>query len=505
MSDSEFEEIGYSDLDSHNTRGEEEAKCTETRIVVELPPQLITVSKSHGSLPQINDGEINVKKDSKEDSDSSQSSFIPVTRLNCLNIEEDKLSKSWTKVYRDKNSSSETILESDASYGVNSLSHADEESAASSKISGFHLLSCNDTRGKKREAAITYPKSTSNDDIASVYSWNSATTNATISASSVISGFDILSLNGTSKYSCRRCTFFNPEKCTICKGCGAALVANPCFGIDEQIALNLHQHEEHDAFQRLCELEIKRNNLPIISLLEQSNILVDDIRTCIGTAACTGIETLPAIDLRLHTSSFIEDFKVHHNSNIKIGYYFSSKFNIPMGYNSIRLNGFSGFFRIHQDVESAYRQEQEDPRFDKLFSINENLSFTEEINKLGWIVAMFEEPNNQGQLDNSILMKKSSQRIPLVTFDAAMRNDEIIQVISANLRRSIQDFFFFLDQPIRSDSQFGMESRDQNLSNKRIEMDEVIVAECVAVPPPWWIAKATETVFLDGVTGGHDS
>ena len=51
---------------------------------------------------------------------------------------------------------------------------------------------------------------------------------STSSASSTISGFDLLSINGSSLRTCNRCSHCNAEGSGICMGCGVALLANPC-------------------------------------------------------------------------------------------------------------------------------------------------------------------------------------------------------------------------------------------------------------------------------------
>ena len=69
----------------------------------------------------------------------------------------------------------------------------------------------------------------------------------------------------------------NQDGATICKGCGAALVANPCLEVDHQIAINLQQKEERDALEDVQNSERKRKQLPRQSLLDQAQELVSEL------------------------------------------------------------------------------------------------------------------------------------------------------------------------------------------------------------------------------------
>jgi hypothetical protein len=62
-------------------------------------------------------------------------------------------------------------------------------------------------------------------------------------SASVISSFDLLSINGSTLRVCKRCSYANPPSTLTCHVCFAALVKNPCLNVDEQIARNLQRKE----------------------------------------------------------------------------------------------------------------------------------------------------------------------------------------------------------------------------------------------------------------------
>jgi len=392
--DSDFEEIGYDDLESEVEKSlegagsDDESGAGKQRFVVEFPK----------SFP--NEGEEPCRKKSRSDqSSNASSSFLPVNRLSALGIESE--SGSWSRV--------------------------DPSMCASSSS-----FTCGEN------------------------------------SSSVISGFDVLSINGGSMRRCRRCSFLNEEKCGICVGCGTALVANPCPGIDEQIARNLAAKEEQLAFQILQQEERARESLAEQPLLEQAQLLVKDVINCVSTYRGHGICSVPEANLVILALRLIE-FVRTQGCGVSVVYHFASK--LQWRFHQVRKEGLGSHARVSTNVEAALKWNGNDiPRRSngtkQLRSIpEEELTFASEdrdffspkqapndVDHLGWIcavaiggVAVVPSSKIVNVTDNVgavvEILSQPAQSLPLVCFDASSRKDTDIKSLFTGLSRIFNDFF----------------------------------------------------------------
>ena len=303
----------------------------------------------------------------------------------------------------------------------------------------------------------------------SLSSW--ATGPASVAGSSIVSGFEILSLNGSSHRRCRRCTFLNNEESTFCLACGIALVANPCLDMDQQIAINLQRKEEEAAFETLrCE-EKKRKTLYQRTIFGQASILATDVQARVDTAKCRGVATFSIPDLTLHASRFINHWLHQQNEilqqqnaqqrpTVYLTYHFSS-----IGFNQVRVLGLRNFGFVSENMQAAYSngleqvlpsQQQVEtavlPRSPALYTIPEveNAEIVDGTDKLGWIVATIgggERPRSA----KSVRVSSGTAQItafdfaltcfPLVAFDASLREDDVIRRLRNGLSQVCQYFF----------------------------------------------------------------
>ena len=139
--------------------------------------------------------------------------------------------------------------------------------------------------------------------------WSTPASAAPSSASSMVSYFNRILLNGEDHRKCRLCKYINSETATICGGCVRALVPNPCVDQDEQIARNQQDKEEEYSLLQLRLKEEKLKNIHTEPPLEQGSFLFSEIK---AAARLLG-EHFESMDVTLRegpsvflTSQFIE-------------------------------------------------------------------------------------------------------------------------------------------------------------------------------------------------------
>ena len=379
-SDSDFEQLGFSDVES--VAGGPEDKESKNLVVVELPAPLRSDTDSSELADQ---------------SSLGSSSFV--MKVGNLKI----------------------------------ASKKDDESSTWSQVDG--------------SVKNTDPSSPPGTDDASVATGRSST----------ISGFDILSLSGASKRRCKACSFLNGEDDGVCGACGRALVANPCQGVDEQIAKNLQLKEERFALEQLQEEEKKRKTLAEQSILVRSQVLVNDVASFVKGCKGHGFDTLPEASLVVLASRFIDcaDTCIMNGGRVTLAYHFSRKFEWRM--TQIRQDGLGSLAPVSTNLEAAYKYQsmsaildargrpfprQLPRRFPSLASIPEGdpsvAGGNYESNRLGWIVATIQEGKVSCLDDETTVplasgsaivktLNHSYEALPLICFDAALRKNDIIR------------------------------------------------------------------------------
>ncbi|CAB9514845.1 expressed unknown protein [Seminavis robusta] len=423
--DDSFSEVGFDDTEPEQQQAEDHERKQHPVIVeVQLPPHFSAGSNKRVSAV----ASLTTEK-------SEESSFIPVTIFGKMKV----------------NSSSE------AKEAPSNATPAAAESKESPK---------NETCFEERKVA---------DDDSEVTGWSavslhppglvgSSNDDESVAASSTISGFDLISLNGTSKKKCKTCSFLNGSTITICEGCSLALVANPCLTFDEKLARQLQHNEEQEAYQALLQEEKKRKNLNQQPILVRARTLADDIISALNRCLSSkqredvAFSALPHASLTILASRFIEcvdQFLVpdHHQSigselPIKLCYCFTEKASWRM--TQIRQDGFGSNAAFGSTPEAACKAFKAHPRLPGLPSIPENCTSNLWNRNVvpsethGWI-AVIVSGQNFSAVDGGIAeifrRPSSAQSLPLATFDATLMHDDTIRVLMNNLNMACHDFF----------------------------------------------------------------
>lgn len=411
--DSSFEQVRLSDLESVATTTRGDTQKAKGKVVVEFPPHFVTC----GGLPEKSKGakleslRSNGQDSRSIDQRSTASSNVPVTAMGQMKIQSPPTSESCT-------------------YGEPNAAEAEEA----------HRKRSPNGDESQAEHHCQYNRQES------LSSWNtdsySATDAASVAASSTISGFDLISLSGKSKRRCQRCSFLNRDEDGICDGCGLALVANPCIDLDAQIAKNLQLKEEEQSFRELKNEEKKRKVLSQQPVLVRARVLTNDIMSFVegckvlnkDTLAGTGFSTLPKANLVVLASSFI-DFMETIPGRLSLCYHFSKKLVWRM--TQIRQDSFGPNEIFSTNVEAAMQSGSRWPKYrfksSSMYPIPENEAVSNnESGYLGWIAVIGGDTTdrNVNATSGTAILKKvarSYQALPLVCFDASLRNEDIIR------------------------------------------------------------------------------
>ncbi|CAJ1968884.1 unnamed protein product [Cylindrotheca closterium] len=124
------------------------------------------------------------------------------------------------------------------------------------------------------------PLALHSDTGSSISSFFQLSSNESLMGSSICDQFDLVSLSsGDVCFRCKRCQARNPIGTGICNICHLAQVANPCIGLDEQLALAQQQREEKIALQALQFEERQLQNLMNDSLSDKAAYLAQKLMT----------------------------------------------------------------------------------------------------------------------------------------------------------------------------------------------------------------------------------
>jgi hypothetical protein len=392
-SDSEFEEVGWSDLESLNGGGytgggAKEDEEERTHVEVEpLPPHLLSESRAALKTDQ-----------------SSIGSAAFVKKVDNLKISScDSSNKN-----NDNNDGDES----------SAWSHVGGESSGSNYYRHESNPSGNDC------------------DTSCMASANSAT------ASSTISGFDMISLSGATKRPCNRCSFLNGPDDGVCGACGIALLVNPCSDADEQIAKNLQLEEESFAFEGLKTDQKKRKSLAQLPIFLRSQVLASDVVDYVQEFMGHGFSPPLEASLVVLASRFIDcaDKCIMNGGKISLAYHFSEIHDGRM--TQIRQSGLGPDANVSTNMEAAYTHpgscwlRKKSLHSTNLSSIPESF----ETGHLGWIVATTEDASTTcvpAQKGQSVKVSSgfayvrtlttSDESLPLVCFDTSLRNQDMIR------------------------------------------------------------------------------
>ena len=421
-SESDFDEISFSDCEWGNAGGA--TGDDSSTVLVELPPEL------HDSISSA--------RSNTSDQSSVASSFVPVQQMRGLTLH------------------SKGNLKSDDSADKDSWSHLGSVTRnTDASLMGHEVRSLSP-------------------------SWATNTT-ATVASSSIISGFDVLSLNGSSHRQCRRCTFLNNKENTLCFVCDNALVANPCLDVDQQIALNLQRKEEQDVFcwagdvalvEKRC-LEIDQQNAINRQRKEEEGAFCLPFDVASVANPCLDTDQKMALNLqRQEEEDAFETLRceekkrktLHQLSLLEQASVLAT--DVQTRIDTIKCHGVSTFsildltFHASHFIENWHRQNAQARQRPTVHVWSPGLHTIPNhvfANKLGWIVATIEEGERAwkqsslktipvssctGQITTSDF---ASTYFPLVSFDTCLRRTDVIRRLENGLTQVCQDFLDQLD------------------------------------------------------------
>jgi hypothetical protein len=188
----------------------------------------------------------------------------------------------------------------------------------------------------------------------------------TTGAMSTISGFDIISLNGTSSQrACHNCTLLNPYESLFCEVCNAALQPNPCPDADAILAQQLQDEENKYAFSIVQSKETKRKSIfteqpLLIQAQEFKKDIYDFMNEFKNRDSVTsflendkiGYYVVPEVSTVILASQFIETMTSNHrmgkNADVLIRYCVTPKLD-GLYYDKINENAFpsNSKFSLH--------------------------------------------------------------------------------------------------------------------------------------------------------------
>jgi hypothetical protein len=401
-SDSSFEELSYGGVESEACQNEQDNCVDSGRVQVEIPPDLL--QRSTGPHQKVAGVQSEVS--------SLASSFLPVNKMSDLAIQDEQ-----------------DGLEQSLSHTV----QASENDGWSYAGSLF---------GTQASASI---------------------------APSMISGFEVINIDGSTVRRCNHCSYLNEAEEGICQVCGVALVANPNVDVDLQIALHLNQKFEDEELSRLRQEEKKRKNMREQPLLERARALTSDVLGFLQSVQgkgesfswnsksfhpMKGIAALPAVDLLHLTSSFIPAAEGSKDS-ISFAYVFTLK----ESFNYICKNGFNSPVQVSNHIEAAFTEgfthagisTCKGSRLGRnpVYAVCEDSPEDIATTRLGWIVAITNQSSgsersaevSSGTAPVSTLSSRSDC-LPLVCFDASIRDNDIIRRLLNGCTQVFHDFFY---------------------------------------------------------------
>jgi hypothetical protein len=286
----------------------------------------------------------------------------------------------------------------------------------------------------------------------SVSSYVNVASNASFSGQtlgSLVSNFEVISLaSGETVPHCKRCFSRHPLGAAICSICYMALCANPCQGMDEQIALALQRQEEDIARVELDKRERQFQNLKDESPFNQAKFLTKELVIHLKGKKYLNLRVLPEVDLMFLALGFITNAtETISQPSVSIAY----KITNQSEWNNIRLNGFGGDERVKvvcMTVKDAIELKEEtknrgDAFFDTkeanpqsstvLDSIPEGDSVEEPLENL-WILIIVEDSlayKSKVISTNLRILGSGNQVLPLACFDSHQsdgRSDAIGQL-----------------------------------------------------------------------------
>ena len=339
------------------------------------------------------------------------------------------------------------------------------------------------------------PRPKQNSDDSSVSTWESGgggggggyisnddqrSTVSITGANSTISGFDIISLNGTSSQrACPICTLLNQNEDWFCAACGASLIPNPCPDTDAMLAQQLQAEEDKYAFATIQKKETKRKQLFVQQpLIVQSREFKKDIYRFMNefhhretTSSIlqndkVGYDVLPEVSMVILASRFIEtmtkNLRQGKNADVLIRYCVTPKLD-GLFHRTIQENAFpaNSVFSLHfplavkhqytpngtgsldvipEENAIAYRVRGLRPVQKPFPTSTKRLS-----DHLGWIAAIVKGDDTADVWHDDdtchTRVLNPSYTLPLICFDASLWNTPVTKYLFQGMIRVCNDFF----------------------------------------------------------------
>jgi hypothetical protein len=210
--------------------------------------------------------------------------------------------------------------------------------------------------------------------------------------SSAFADYDIISVGGSVKRLCKRCTFVGSENDCFCRSCGLAWIANPCLDLDALIAAQMQFKEEERFHDMIQQEEIMREKLCDQPASVQAQMLTNDIlRFVEGFSVGSendglSVRTFTEHQVSMLAMEFIVDFINRQNSKntflseIRLYYHVSPSQKLA----TIRRgDGFLYSTTLRDNLEAEYQAAKMSRRWSQEADFSdENASY------FGWIVAI---------------------------------------------------------------------------------------------------------------------
>lgn len=428
--DDSFTEVGFSEGEESlpTTTKKESAKHTvedpqcddaesEVLVHLQLPPHFSSGEESTEKMDMNNKNE----DSSSLSLQSEASSFIPIRSFGRLNVGPDGVDSDKEQAPR--------FHENDAgnkAQNTGELNFAPRAAAKddSSEISDWSVVHKDKGRTEDQD-------------------------DASVAASSTISGFDLISINGSSS-----------QTHTISKGCH-----NPTFSADELLARALQkEEEEQQAIEEATCQQRKRYALSSSRGQKLDTEILSVVEVCrltqpsFATTERTGFSTLPQASLARLASKFIKCVnRMQHQtkayaSPVTLCYCYTAKDSTTM--NSIRQDGFGEGARFGSTPDAAgkafaryaFGGSKRRRRLETIMEqggIGSNLAAAIDIQ--GWIVAIVSgvRSSTVAVSSGSALVyacKESAESLPLVSFDVTMMKQDVIRCLLNGLTTCFHDF-----------------------------------------------------------------
>ena len=229
--------------------------------------------------------------------------------------------------------------------------------------------------------------------------------------------YELISLGGSTRRLCKRCTFIGNVSDCFCQSCGLAWSANPCVDLDAMIAAQLQFKEEESILDMIQKEEKARQDLSDQNESIQARVLTKDILLFVENSFPLSktygfiLNAFSESLLFALVKKFILDyFDINKSNNcfskVVLYYYVSSSADLAM---IRRGDGFLANTELHCNLEEAYQAAK--------LRLDIGANSDNDVSYFGWIVAVSQHERillNKGLGDFSCLQKFDGRWTPVV-------------------------------------------------------------------------------------------